>query len=333
MSRKSRSTEHESQEGYQGYNRHRPYRREAYLRETPRQQELTQRTIREEYSTQKECEALWVSIRWPDGVSCPRCHNGNIHYSDAKRKFRCRTCRYRFTVTSGTWLHKTRTPLTTWLAIIYEMVEDAHSVSSNEVHRKENINYDTAWNMTQTIRRAMLEDLARDLENSGGLGGTVETDESYTGGKVEGWGRGFKKNKILVLGIIERGGRVYFQVVDYRTRDTLHNFITIHVDSSRLERLYTDDFRAYEGIDMKLHVKHRTVNHSRKEYARGPVHTNSIESMWASWSRMWSGTHHHISRKYAPLYVAHLAWLHNHAWSTRKVIDLLRVMLTEPRRI
>ena len=206
------------------------------------------------------------------------------------------------------------------------MVEDAHGISANEVSRKESLEYRTAWSMCHTIRCAMRQD----LEKSERLGGTVEVDESYTGGKVEGWGRGFKKNKILMLGIRERGGKVFFEVVNDRTRKTLHGFIMRHVDPQRLESIYTDDLVAYRGIEQKVGAKHRSVNHTKNEYARGPVHTNGIESMWATWSRRWSGTHHHISEKYADLYAAEASWILNHARSETKVMDLLRVILSTP---
>lgn len=320
----------DDQVGRQGYTRHRPYRREAWLRETPRQQEFTQKTIRTYFSTDEDCEALFEQVRWPDGVACPRCYSINIYRNEARRQFDCRLCYYRFSVTSKTWLHKTRIPFTTWLATAYEITEDAHGISANELMRKEELSYEGAWTMAHTIRRAMLQDLARSLAQGGRLGGTVEVDETWTGGKVEGWGQGFKKNKILTLGIIERGGNVYFQVVSDRSKPTLHHFISIHVDTARVENLYTDEFRSYWGIDTKLGVRHRTVNHGRKEYARGPVHTNSIESMWASWSRAWKGTYHHISRKYAGLYMAQLAWCHNNARSRTKVLDLLKIMLSTP---
>ena len=312
--------------GDNGYNRHRPYRKESYLQETPRQQEFTRRTIREEYGTEEACEALFIQMRWRDGVTCPRCISDNVHRIESQRKFNCRSCQYRFSVTSGTWLHKTHTPLATWLEIAYEMVEDAHGIAANEVKRKEDLEYRTAWLLCHTIRLA----IKQDLRKAGKLGGIVEVDESWVGGKVEGWGKGFKKNKTLILGIRERGGGVFFEVAHDQTRETLHSFIESHVDPSRLTAIYTDDLQAYNGIGEKLGVPHRTVNHRRKEYARGPVHTNGIESMWASWSRKWRGTHHHISRKYASLYAAEASWMLSHARSMTKVMDLLRAMLSTP---
>ena len=324
MSKGNRSDDHQQDTSY---NRHRPYKYENYVGETPWQQEITRRTIRQLYNTEEGCEALFVQARWSDGAVCPRCHSTNIHRLESRRKFECRECRYMFTVKSGTWLHRSKISLAVWLEVAFEMVSDAHGISSNEISLKEGMNYDSALKMTHTVRRAMLEDLAR----SGKLGGVVEVDESYTGGKVEGWGRGFKKNKILTLGMRSReDGGVRFRVSENRTREALHGFIEDHVDKESLTAVYTDDYPAYGGIDEKLGVKHRSVNHRSKEYARGTVHTNGIESMWATWSRQWSGVHHHISHKYAPLYFAELAWRQSNGRSRTKVLDLLKVLLSAP---
>ena len=310
----------------QGYNRHKAYKRESYLQETPRRQEFTRRTMREEYSTEEVCERLFVLLRWQDGVSCPRCASDNVLRLEVRRKFECRKCRYMFTVKSGTWLHGSKVPLATWLEAVFEMISDAHGMSANEISLKEGMNYDSAWRLCHIIRQAMLEDLAQ----SERLGGVVEVDECYTGGKVEGWGRGFKENKVLTVGMRARTGGVRFKVVGDRSRETLHGFIEDHVDQETLTAVYTDDYSAYGGIGEKLGVKHRSVNHKRKEYSRGLVHTNGIESMWATWSRQWSGVHHHISHKYAPLYFAELAWRQSHGRSTTKVLDLLKVLLSKP---
>ena len=105
-----------------GYNRQRPYSKEAYLQETPRRQRITQRDIREHYGTEENCEALFVGLRWPNGVKCPCCQGRDIHRITTRRKFTCRDCDYRFTVTSGTYMHGTRTPLSTWLTVAYEMI-------------------------------------------------------------------------------------------------------------------------------------------------------------------------------------------------------------------
>ena len=309
----------------QGYNRHKPYKRENWIQETPLRQGFTRRDIRH-YSTEEGCEKLFVSVRWPNGVECFRCHSTDVHRIESQRKFNCRSCQYRFSVTAGTWLHKTRVPLAVWLETVFDMVEDAHGVSANEISRKERRQYRTVWSLCHDIRLAMKEDLKKAEK----LSGIVEVDETWVGGKVEGWGRGFKKNKILILGIRERGGGVFFEVASDRSRKTLHGFIERHVDPSRLKAIYTDDWAAYDGIGEKLNVTHRTVNHRRKEYARGRIHTNSIESIWASWSRRWRGTHHHISRKYAALYAAEASWMLVHARSRTKVMDLLRVILSTP---
>ena len=316
----------------QHYTRYRPYKYENYARETPWQQEITRRTIRKLYNTEEACEALFVSVRWPDGVRCLRCHSANIRYLISYRKYECKKCRRMFSLKSQTWLHGSKVPLADLLEVVFEMMECAHGISANELSRKLGMNYDTVWQLCHTMRMAM----KWDTERSGKLGGVTEVDETYTGGKAEGWGRGFKKNKILTLGARSREtGGVRFRVVPTdggRTRQSLHGFIEDSVDPEALAAVYTDDYPGYNGIGKKLDVKHRTVNHRRKQYARGGIHTNGIESMWSTWYRQWVATHHHVSREYAPLYFAELEWRQSHNRTRTKVMDMLSVLLSDPNK-
>ena len=229
-------------------------------------------------------------------------------------------------------MHGTRTPLPTWLTVAYEMTEDAHGISANEIKRKERLAYRTSWSLCHTIRKAMLEDLRR-LLDSQKMAGTVEVDETWVGGKIEGWGRGFKANKFMLIGIRERGGKVFLEPISDRTKKTLFEFILRNVDAEGIESIYTDDWAAYAGIGEKADAKHRTVNHSKKRYARGKVHTNSIESVWATWSRIWRGTHHHVSQEYAALYAGHLGWCLTHSRTDDKVSAILRVLLSIPDKL
>jgi len=98
----------------------------------------------------------------------------------------------------------------------------------------------------------------------------------------------------------ERGGRTRAKVVEIHTiqaiQGEIHN--TVEVGS----QLYTDDHSVFTDLD-GLFFRHDTVNHAVGEYARGPVSTNSIESVWAVLKRGLHGVYHHASKKHLFRYV------------------------------
>ena len=130
----------------------------------------------------------------------------------------------------------------------------------------------------------------------------VEVDETWVGGKVHGMGKGYTGNKALVVSIVERDGNIVLQVKSDRSRHTLHEFILSHTDPE-VRAIFTDEWPAYKGLP-----HHDTVNHSIYEYARGEVHTNTIESLWSLLKRSIIGTFHSVSLKHLDLYLDELAW-------------------------
>ena len=70
--------------------------------------------------------------------------------------------------------------------------------------------------------------------------------------------------------------------------------------------IYTDDARAYTNPP-----NHQAVKHSVAEYVRGQVHTNGIESFWATLKRAHKGTFHRLSPKHMHRYVDEFVGRHN----------------------
>ena len=263
--------------------------------------------LMEKFGTDEKCRALLESLRWPDGARCPRC-NGLKHTTMPSRgQYDCLTCGYQFSVTSGTIFHDTHLPLQKWFMAILLTVESKKGVSANQVKRILGIgSYRTAWYLCHRIRAAMTE-----LDPTP-LKGTVEVDETFVGGKLKGHGKGrgaYMKNKAVVIGVIQRGGKVRLQVIDRTDRKTLHAFIKEHT-AHDTEVIITDDWRAYRGIG-DHDTKHEFVNHSAKEYVRGDIHTNGIENVWSLLKRSVTGTYHKLSVKHLDAYLDELEWRFN----------------------
>ena len=139
--------------------------------------------------------------------------------------------------------------------------------------------------------------------------GLVEIDETFVGGKVKGKGRGYKGNKAIVVGAVQRGDRIVLKVVQARDRASLHKFVE-EVTSKETTAYFTDDWAPYEGI-AKGGQAHETVNHSLGEYVRGDVHVNSVENVWSLLKRSIIGAYHHVSVKHLDAYLDELEWRFN----------------------
>jgi transposase-like protein len=141
------------------------------------------------------------------------------------------------------------------------------------------------------------------------LNGIVEVDETYIGGTTEGTGHGFKGNKALVVGAVERNGDAVLHTIEHADKETLHKFIKENTKPDT-KAIYTDNFPAYNGIGDKDTV-HETVNHSADEWVRGNVHTNSVENVWSLFKRSVMGSYHQVSKKHLDSYLDELEWRFN----------------------
>jgi transposase-like protein len=171
--------------------------------------------------------------------------------------------------------------------------------------------------MTHRIRHSLKDPIFKDK-----LSGTIEADETYVGGKTRGHGRHFMGNKVPVVSLVERGGRVRSQVMRRVTGKNLKEVLKSNVEPSAT--IMTDDFRAYRKA-AKDFASHQSVNHSAKEYVRGDAHTNGVEGFFSLLKRGVVGTFHHISEQHLPLYLAEFDHRHNTRFLTdgeRTVIGL-----------
>ncbi len=263
------------------------------------------------FHSEEKCRTLLEELRWPKGIVCPHCQGKTISRIYKRNQLECDKCRYQFSVTSDTIFHDTHLPLTKWFAAIYLTVEAKKGVSANEMKRVLGISYKTAWYLNHRIRAAMTEQDAPKLR------GTVEVDETYVGGRRIGAGKGVgvRKDKAIVIGVVQRGGKIRLQVVRNTTRKTLHRFIKKHT-APDTEFIITDDFPSYHGVgDEDIH--HFSVNHAKREWilpsklVKGGIHTNGIESVWSLLKRSITGTYHKLSVKHLDAYLDELEWRFN----------------------
>lgn len=250
------------------------------------------------------CRDYLETLRWSEGIRCMRCQSERVSGRSKRGQYECYVCNYQFSVTVGTMLQDSHLELSKWFLATYLMIEAKKGVSATQLKRTLDIkSYRTAWYLCHRIRAAMHEAYPYPLK------GIVEVDKTFIGGEVKGKGRGFTGNKAVVVGAVQRDGKIVLQVAKDRTRATLHDFINKNVADSA-EAIHTDDWAAYRGIG-DADTRHETVNHSIEEYVRGDVHTNTIEGVWSLFKRSVIGSFHKISVKHLDAYLDELEWRFN----------------------
>jgi transposase-like protein len=263
------------------------------------------------------------AARWPTGAYCPKCGSLEPYKTKKPGVYRCRekTCRKDFTVMTGSVMERSHAKLAQWAMAFWLAASSKKGFSAHQLHRALGCQYNTAWFMHHRIMEAMRQG-GLDLPPMGGSGKIVEVDETYFGNSEERTpsprrkdrpytksGKSGVGGKRAIVTLVERGGKARSFHVPRADKATVAKIVAenIHHES----RVHTDESRLYTGSDA-LFTSHETVNHSRKEYARGDVTTNSAEGFFSIFKRGMKGVYQHCSEKHLHRYVAEYDFRYNH---------------------
>lgn len=220
------------------------------------------------------------SRRWPGRKAiCPTCGSKEVRYISTRKLWECKKKhpRKQFSIKVGTMFEGSPIQLSKWMCAVWMLTNCKNGVSSYEIHRVLGVTQKSAWFMLQRIRLAM-----QDEDDGGTMGGDVEVDETFIGGKARNMDKDKHakkitgtggKDKAIVFGIRARGGRARAMVVDRRTRQTLHAENKKHVRAG--SRIFSDELKSYDGL--ATDYEHAVINHA-VQYADGNVHTNGMEN-------------------------------------------------------
>jgi transposase-like protein len=244
------------------------------------------------FSNPDNCIDYIAIRRWPNGVVCPGCGATKVSFNANRRTWKCGSHhpKREFSVKVGTIYEDSPISLDKWLTATWMLTNCKNGVSSYEIARDVKVTQKSAWFMLQRIRLAMQDDFFGSK-----LGGEVEVDETFIGGKARNMhvserkrritGTG-TKDKTAVMGILERGGKVRATVVPSRRKTVLQEEVRKHVTAGAA--LYSDALLSYDGL--ATDYAHQVVDHAT-QYVDGRVHTNGLENFWSLLKRGISGTY------------------------------------------
>ncbi len=138
------------------------------------------------------------------------------------------------------------------------------------------------------------------------------------------------RDKAPVLALVERGGRVRARHVPDVTAHTLRSAVRENV--ARPARIVTDEFNCYARLPRDGY-EHETVCHSAGGYARGDVHTNTVEGFFALVKRGLYGTFHAVSRKHLHRYLGEFEFRYNTRWLDDGDRTMLAIQAADGRRL
>jgi len=243
---------------------------------------------------------------YPEGTPCPKCEKvTRFHRIKGRSAYSCQFCGHHVYPTAGTIFHKSTLSLQLWFFAIYLMASTRCGISAKQLEREIGVSNKTALRMFRHIRSLLHEDVEL-------LGGRVEVDETYVGGKRHAGevGRPLADDpkKTPVLGMVERGGRVLMRVVPDAKALTLMPLVQQHVLPQTM--VFTDEWRPYDRLGEKGYT-HRRIHHKQKVYVVGDVHTNTIEGFFGLVKNGIRGVYHSVSRKHLQGYMDEYAFRYN----------------------
>ncbi len=247
------------------------------------------------FSNLDTCLAFLAGLRWPNGITCPHCKAERISFLTSRRIWKCLECKKQFSIKTGTIFEDSPLGLDKWLPCLWMIANCKNGISSYEVGRALGVTQKTAWFMLHRIRLAM------QTKSFNKIGGEIEIDETYIGGKARFMHKSKKERimngktgmtgKVAVMGLLERNtkdeaSQVRLMIVKSTRTGPLDQKVRENVESG--SAIYTDALASYRMLNDEY--IHSVIDHSEK-YVEGKIHTNGMENFWSLLKRSIKGTY------------------------------------------
>jgi len=274
--------------------------------------------------------AEMVKFRWPDGVvECPTCGSTEVYFTESRRIWQCKEqhAKRQFSVKVGSIMEDSPLGIDKWLIASWLISSAKNGISSYELAKAIGVTQKSAWFMLHRIRLAMQD------ETGGKIGGEVEVDETYIGGKARNMHKSRKARvikgtggmgKVAVMGLLARHGKdghstMRVGVVKSIGKKLLQAAVRANVQKDA--SVFTDALASYDGLNQ--HYVHQVIDHA-EAYVDGQIHTNGCENFWSLLKRTIKGTYVSVERFHLFRYLDEQAFRFN----TRKLSDAARFAIT-----
>lgn len=269
------------------------------------------------YGTEEQCREYLINKRWTQGYVCPKC--GHKEYFDIKSRnlYQCKSCNHQASVTAGTIMDKTRTPLVKWFLAFYLMSEDKRGISALGLSKEIGVAYLTAWTMCQKIRHAMGE---RDKNYK--MDGVVEIDEAFFGSPTEGGkrGRGTDKTAVFVSVSLSKEGKPEFvkmEVTESVDSESAKKFAANHIKKGSEVR--TDGLNIYPSLVENGYIHISKVYDPKNQ----PEHLHWVHIVISNAKKLIDGTFHGLDKVHLQRYLNEFCYRFNRRWFKSGVFSRL----------
>lgn len=210
--------------------------------------------FRDQFHSEDACREYLVLLRWPQGLTCPKCA-GRQFWKMRRGVFCCQGCQRHISITAGTLFADTHKPLRLWFEALWHVTNQKYGASALGMQRILGLgSYHTAWHWLHKLRRAMVRP-GRDR-----LAGAVEVDEIFIGGERPGKrGRGAAGKTLVVIAAQVDGtriGRIRLARVVSASGNHLERAVSQAVEPGSTVR--TDGWGGYNGLN-DLGYRHEVI--------------------------------------------------------------------------
>jgi len=286
----------------------------------------------ERFGTEEKCRQHLFESRWSDGFKCPKCEYGEYFDIKSRNLYQCKSCNHQVSVTAGTIMDKTRTPLRKWFLAFYYMSEDKRGISALALKSKISVAYQTAWSMCQKIRHAMGE---RDKDYK--LDGIVEIDEAFFGSPTEGGkrGRGTDKTAVFVSISLTKDGNPEFakmKVVEVEEGESVDGKTALSFANESIVKgseIRTDGLNIYNVLSKNGYIL------SQKNYdpKNQPEHLHWTHIIISNVKALIEGTFHGLDALHLQRYLNEFCYRFNRRWFTSGIFSRLVNACASSRKI
>jgi transposase-like protein/ribosomal protein L37AE/L43A len=284
-------------------------------------------TFQRKFGTEKACQKRLFLLKWPDGYRCPRCGETGSYHIETRGLYQCKACKHQTSLTAGTVMHKTRTPLVKWFWAIYLLSTDKRGYSALALSRKLNIGIKCAWMMLHKIRNAMG---ARDAKYQ--LAGLIQVDDAFFKGGVDKGGdkrgRGTSKVPVLVMAATRKEAITFAKMEILERVDSEHVQSILERHVSPGQSIKSDGLAVFNVVKGMGHTHTPEVVYAKRNAPNYDA-LKWVNILVSNAKAFLLGTYHGVMKKHLQRYLNEFCYRFNRRFWAAQGFDRLLLACTK----